>query len=390
MLLTPRSRLLISCVLLTSLVIPQTSFAAVKAGDSCKKVGITATANGKKFTCVKSGKKLVWNKGVAVSQPKPVENPAPTTTSTPATVIAKTPTSFDDLVANYQGIPDVVWNEAQALANSGSQKSQFEIEIGPNTSPAAGANDPSIYLSRISKLWSNYSQPTKTKAFLYNYKDVGWVQQKNRGLQGSVHTPEIIGSACTSAENCSSFGGAYNGLGQLYIGVQVKNFDDYSIGFVKGNYGHEYTHTVQYMALNAPANMKLPCWYAEGHPQVPGQALGFESRTNYLKSRKSWTTRTPGVLGDYSPESILKFYSMTGGSGTGTCNAEYRPRSYDIGYMTVEALAAIKGIQSTMDLVVAVGKGNTFAESFKTVYGITWEEAAPILAKVVSLEFSKP
>jgi len=389
MLLTPRSRFLISCVLLTSLVIPQTSFAAVKAGDSCKKVGITATANGKKFTCVKSGKKLVWNKGVAVSQPKPVENPAPTTTSTPATVIAKPPTSFDDLVANYQGIPDVVWNEAQALANSGSQKSQFEIEIGPNTSPAAGANDPSIYLSRISKLWSNYSQPTKTKAFLYNYKDVGWVQQKNRGLQGSVHTPEIIGSACTSAENCSSFGGAYNGLGQLYIGVQVKNFDDYSIGFVKGNYGHEYTHTVQYMALNAPANVKLPCWYAEGHPQVPGQTLGFETRTNYLKSRKSWTTRAPGVLGDYSPESILKFYSMTGGSGTGTCNAEYRPRSYDIGYMTVEALAAIKGIQSTMDLVVAVGKGNTFAESFKTVYGITWEEAAPVLAKVVSLEFSK-
>jgi len=390
MLLTPRSRLLISCVLLTSLVFPQKSFAAVKAGDSCKKVGITATANGKKFTCVKSGKKLVWNKGVAVSQPKPGEDPAPTIIPTPATVIAKPPTSFDDLVANYQGIPDVVWNEAQALANSGSQKSQFEIEIGPNTSPAAGANDPSIYLSRISKLWSNYSQPTKTKVFLYNYKDVGWVQQKNRGLQGSVHTPEIIGSACTSAENCSSFGGAYNGLGQLYIGVQVKNFDDYSIGFVKGNYGHEYTHTVQYMALNAPANVKLPCWYAEGHPQVPGQTLGFETRTNYLKSRKSWTTRTPGVLGDYSPESILKFYSMTGGSGTGTCNAEYRPRSYDIGYMTVEALAAIKGIQSTMDLVVAVGKGNTFAESFKTVYGITWEEAAPVLAKTVSLVFTKP
>jgi hypothetical protein len=96
------------------------------------------------------------------------------------------------------------------------------------------------------------------------------------------------------------------------------------------------------------------------------------------------------VLGDYSPESILKFYSMTGGSGTGTCNAEYRPRSYDIGYMTVEALAAIKGIQSTMDLVVAVGKGNTFAESFKTVYGITWEEAAPVLAKTVSLVFTKP
>jgi hypothetical protein len=363
------------------------SLAVVKAGSTCSKLGVTSTIAGKKYTCIKSGKKLVWNKGVNVAAAKPAATPTPTPT---VTAEPKAPTSFNDLIENYQGIANVVWNEAQSLARTGAQKSQFEIEIGPNTSPAAAAKEPSTYLIRISKLWSNYSQPARTKVFLYNYKDVGWVQQKNRELQGSVHSPETIGSACTSAEDCSSFGGAYNGLGQLYIGVQVKNFDEYSIGFVKGNYGHEYTHTVQYMALNAPANAKLPCWYAEGQPQVPGQSLGFETLSNYLKSRKSWTTRAPGVLGDYSPESILKFYSMTGGSGTGTCNAEYRPRAYDIGYMTVEALAALKGIQSTMDLVVAVGKGSTFAESFKMVYGITWEEAAPILAKTVSQEFTKP
>ena len=34
---------------------------------------------GKKFTCIKSGKKLVWNKGVAIKTP----NPAPTSTPTP-------------------------------------------------------------------------------------------------------------------------------------------------------------------------------------------------------------------------------------------------------------------------------------------------------------------
>lgn len=37
---------------------------AVKAGSACKKVGITSTASGKTFTCIKSGKKLVWNKGL--------------------------------------------------------------------------------------------------------------------------------------------------------------------------------------------------------------------------------------------------------------------------------------------------------------------------------------
>lgn len=37
---------------------------AVKAGDSCKKAGVTSISNGKKYTCMKSGKKLVWNRGV--------------------------------------------------------------------------------------------------------------------------------------------------------------------------------------------------------------------------------------------------------------------------------------------------------------------------------------
>jgi poly(3-hydroxybutyrate) depolymerase len=37
--------------------------AAAKAGAKCNKAGITSVASGKTFTCVKSGKKLVWDKG---------------------------------------------------------------------------------------------------------------------------------------------------------------------------------------------------------------------------------------------------------------------------------------------------------------------------------------
>ena len=371
-------------------LVPLNAVAAVKTGDTCKKVGTTATANGKKFTCIKSGKKLVWNKGAAVA---PKSTATPTATQTPASNSPSdpiAPTSFEDIGERYKGIGPVVWKEAQALSLAGPQKSEFEIQIGPSTTPSSGVSNPNTYLARISKLWSNYLQPIKTKVFMFNFRDVGWVKQKNTDLGGSIHTPETIAGACTSAENCSSFGGAFNGLGQLYIGVQIKNFDEYSIGFVRGNFGHEYTHTVQYMALNAPANAKLPCWYAEGQPQVPGQALGFETQANYLKSRTSWTARPAGILVDYSPSSILKFYEMTGGSGNGICNSDFRPRAYDLGYMTVEALASIKGIQSTMDVVVGVGKGLSFAESFKSVYGLSWDEAAPILARVVSEEFMKP
>ena len=42
--------------------------ALVKAGSKCSKLNATSTVSGKKFTCIKSGSKLVWNKGVIVKK----------------------------------------------------------------------------------------------------------------------------------------------------------------------------------------------------------------------------------------------------------------------------------------------------------------------------------
>ena len=72
-----------SLIALALFLVPMNAIAAVKAGDACKKAGTTATANGKKYTCIKSGKKLVWNKGVAIAKPVPAATPTPTPTSTP-------------------------------------------------------------------------------------------------------------------------------------------------------------------------------------------------------------------------------------------------------------------------------------------------------------------
>jgi hypothetical protein len=83
---------LISAVLLVS---PLSAVAAVKAGDPCKKAGSTATLKGKKFTCVKSGKKLVWNKGVAIKKPTPTTSPSPSPSPTPTPSPSPTPTGTE-------------------------------------------------------------------------------------------------------------------------------------------------------------------------------------------------------------------------------------------------------------------------------------------------------
>ena len=68
-------------------LVPLNAIAAVKAGAACSKLGATSTSAGKKYTCIKSGKKLVWNSGAAIATPKPsatpTSSPIPTPTQSP-------------------------------------------------------------------------------------------------------------------------------------------------------------------------------------------------------------------------------------------------------------------------------------------------------------------
>jgi M6 family metalloprotease-like protein len=99
-----RKALLAILVLILALIAPQATFAAPKAGAACPKVGKIENLGDRRFTCVKSGKKLVWNKGVSLS--KPIVAPSsPKPTSTPTTGRASAtlyPVSARDSFANLE------------------------------------------------------------------------------------------------------------------------------------------------------------------------------------------------------------------------------------------------------------------------------------------------
>ena len=80
-------RKIVACVgvalLLSALVAPGSS-AAVKAGATCKKAGLTSIAGGYKYKCVKKSGKFVWVKGVAVkAAPSASASVAPSTSAEP-------------------------------------------------------------------------------------------------------------------------------------------------------------------------------------------------------------------------------------------------------------------------------------------------------------------
>jgi hypothetical protein len=64
-----------------------------RAGAICSKKGSTQVVGMKKFTCTQVGKKLLWNKGVALAIKTP--NPAPSPSQTPTTQPASQPIAVD-------------------------------------------------------------------------------------------------------------------------------------------------------------------------------------------------------------------------------------------------------------------------------------------------------
>lgn len=82
----------VAATLFLSFSITSPVHGAVKAGDKCGKAGKTTTYSGKKFTCVKSGNRLIWNKGVLVAKPAIVQ---PQSAPTPAPSSGSGATSSD-------------------------------------------------------------------------------------------------------------------------------------------------------------------------------------------------------------------------------------------------------------------------------------------------------
>jgi hypothetical protein len=61
-------KVLVVLLAVSLLGIAPASATAVKAGAKCSKHKATTTVKGMKYTCIKSGNKLVWSKGVSVKK----------------------------------------------------------------------------------------------------------------------------------------------------------------------------------------------------------------------------------------------------------------------------------------------------------------------------------
>ena len=404
--------LVIAIALLLALATPVHA-ATPKAGAKCTKAGITATAAGKKFTCVKSGTKLVWNKGVTVKAapkvdvkpveptptPTPTATPTPTPTATPTPTPTATPTptptlkdlTFSNIVENVDAIAFNVFSKFETHMATNYQSSiKVNTIVGPNTVPV---NKNSADAFRIgSKIFQNFKQPDEVFAIYYTFADKEWARNQIAIRAGQNVADFQIGYSCPSAARCwdasasitldwkaiSHFGASDPGgalsPSELNGEIQI----------------HEFTHSVSFFQLNPIRGNYYnltPDWFGEGHASFAGKLGAYTSLEQYSAHRRQvhGGNRPQSDIKDYRPENILRFYESF--SKAPEVSPIQRFYLYSLGWSTIEALAAIGGIDSPMNLFIETSKGLTFKQAFKKIYGIEWEAAAPILAEVVSKQF---
>lgn len=310
-----------------------------KAGTKCVKKNTTQIVNRMKFTCIKSGSKLVWNKGVVVV-PQAVPSPAPSPSAT--TVVEVKPNPFDlspfpDEFSRAQMV-EAVLKDFNIFIKKKSSINSYKLVIDPKY------ESDSIAITKFTNdIYAVLPFPPdypRTVVVVGNDLDL---------LESSI---ESYGGFDRTGSNQWDWRIAINAAGLGWAGVIHGDNSDLP---------HEIFHIWQkaaYKRVNDnspdPSNsLNPPVWFDEGGATFFGDAM-YSKKTNiYSSPRISWQ---PFRLEDYSTRNISASLP------------------YFLGRVACEYIVASKGLDKFLEIYWNVGNGQDFPSAFNNALGISLEK----------------
>jgi hypothetical protein len=248
------------------------STAATKAGAPCTKAGKISISGGKKFTCIKSGKELIWNKGVAT---KPAPNKTPTAATSPSpspsTASPSPSATIEELIYPTSKEVEILDRLVENAFKTAQPKSaDVDFQIGPGQESAEIGLISKAVLDQALRAASILDLDINIPIKIY-VGNRDWLTPKMPA--GTWCADPIIGAPGSGS---AGFCGIENGVIFMSVdgfleesGQRIKR--DFSKGadrfLISYSFAHEIFHLIQGVAAQKYANTKgfyNPFWLNEG------------------------------------------------------------------------------------------------------------------------------
>jgi len=357
----------------------QANAATAKAGSTCTKLKATSIVKGKKFTCIKSGKKLVWDKGVMV---KP-----------PTTPITKLPEDIG------------VQKAFEALATIAKSVIVKPTDIKSVASSKVDTVSIAEIENRYSFVASFFDDllPANTPVTLVisTNEEIEWAGSQLAKLNGNSFTEWLN---FFKNPSLSSPCGPYYSAGSNGKTLDKRILNNYSLfgkscpsqlpadENFKTTVEHEWVHNVQNAVsfsfdqnLN-PVKQNMPCWFKEGQAVFYGSVLGYRNDYNgYLNVRK-WNLKND-IYGNAQnrPDVSQTLQKLDESYDVYRCGND---GGYSIGSIAVEKMVLLKGHTGVIAFMKELKNQTSWQEAFEVVYGIDGDQWIATVGKDIAKEYS--
>lgn len=335
--------------------------AAAKAGAPCFKAGITSVSSSKTYTCIKFGKKLVWDKGVVKSSAV-----APVAISIDNLDLKRVPQKAYEIVIKELSSRQSTTYTPTVIAGANVKQSRIDQEL--------------LGVQKAINLWSPYYVPDRFQVVYVNLGDETWLDQKSNelGLASLLAPGETWKEQFRKYDNCPfAMAGTANSV-PTFVQCLGYTFNRSESQAQTGP--HEYTHLFQrkYDAWDVS-------WYMEGSASFFGWTLGFDPydptstiRSNHV--RNLWWQLPDSVKSDFQSREITRFKGrMREISGRNT--RETATMSYWVGGLATEVLVALYGFDKYVELTKNIQNEKDISKVLNQTYGFNadyfYEKLAP-------------